>query len=85
LIEKIKKIKEIINYIKKQNMIIEGIKKTKVIKQLITKKSERDKIDKNCKFDYIHNWTDLIQSDQKMNKIENQMLYFNDYFIRNPI
>ena len=69
-------------------MIIEDIKKTKVIKQLITKISERDKIDKNFKFDYIdyiHNWTNLIQSDQKMNKIENQMLYFNDYFIRNPI
>ena len=28
-------------------------------------------------------WTDLIQSDQKMNKVENPMIYFNDYFIRN--
>ena len=27
----------------------------------------------------------LIQSDQKINKIENLMIYFNDYFIRNPI
>ena len=30
-------------------------------------------------------WTDLIQSDQKINKVENLMIYFNDYFIKNPI
>ena len=30
-------------------------------------------------------WTDLIQSDQKINKVGNLMIYFNDYFIRNPI
>ena len=30
-------------------------------------------------------WTDMIQSDQKINKVENLMIYFNDYFIRNPI
>ena len=29
--------------------------------------------------------TDLIQSDQKIDKVENLMIYFNDYFIRNPI
>jgi hypothetical protein len=29
--------------------------------------------------------TNLIQSDQKMNKVENLMIYFNDYFITNPI
>ena len=28
-------------------------------------------------------WTDLIQSNKKINKIENLMIYFNDYFIRN--
>ena len=30
-------------------------------------------------------WTDLIQSHQKINKVKNLMIYFNDYFIRNPI
>ena len=30
-------------------------------------------------------WTDLIQSDQKIYKVENLMIYFNDYFIRNQI
>ena len=30
-------------------------------------------------------WTDLIHFDQKVNKFENLMIYFNDYFIRNPI
>ena len=38
-------------------MIIEDIKKDKsyqmLLKRLKTKKTERDKIDKNCKFDYI--------------------------------
>ena len=29
--------------------------------------------------------TDRIQSDQKINRIENLMIYFNDYFIRNQI
>ena len=29
--------------------------------------------------------TDLIKSDQKINKVENRMIYFNDYFIRNQI
>ena len=51
-----------------------------LLKCLMAKKTERDKIDKNCKF-----WTDLIQSDQKINKIENLMIYFNDHFIRNTI
>ena len=32
---------------------------------------------------YWQFWTDLIQSDQKINRIE--MIYFNDYFIRNQI
>jgi hypothetical protein len=27
-------------------------------------------------------WTDLIQSDQKINKVENLMIYFNDYFFQ---
>ena len=30
-------------------------------------------------------WTDLIQSDQKINKVQNLMIYFWNYFIRNPI
>ena len=30
-------------------------------------------------------WKDLIQSDQKIDKIENLMIYFNDYFIGNQI
>ena len=30
-------------------------------------------------------WTDLIQFNQKINKFENLMIYFNDYFIRNQI
>ena len=67
MIEKNKHIKEIINYIKKQNMMIEDIKKAKVIKL------------------YSQFWTDLVKSDQKINKCENLMIYFNDYFIRNPI
>ena len=46
-------------------------------------KIERDGIDKNCKFDYTQYqfWRDLIQSDQKIDKIENLMIYLNDYFI----
>ena len=34
---------------------------------------------------YWQFWTDLIQSDQKVHKTENLMIYFNDYFIRNQI
>ena len=34
---------------------------------------------------YSQFWTDLVKSDQKINKCENLMIYFNDYFIRNPI
>ena len=30
-------------------------------------------------------WKDLIQSDQKINKVENLMIYVNDYLIRNSI
>ena len=30
-------------------------------------------------------WTNLIQSDHRINKVENLMIYLNDYFIRNQI
>mgnify|MGYP006975819396 CR=1 FL=1 len=30
-------------------------------------------------------WKDLIRSDQKIDKVKNLMIYFNDYFIRNLI
>ena len=30
-------------------------------------------------------WTDLIQSDQKIDKVENLMINLNDYYIRNLI
>ena len=30
-------------------------------------------------------WKDLIRSDQKIDKVKNIMIYFNDYFIRNLI
>ena len=30
-------------------------------------------------------WTDLIKSDQTINKVENLTIYFNDYFIINYI
>ena len=36
-------------------MIIEDIKMTKVIK-CYRNETERDRNDKNCKFDYIHNF-----------------------------
>jgi hypothetical protein len=58
------------------------------LKRLKAKKTERGKIDKNWKFDYfdyIDNFGQLIQSDQKINKVENLMTYFNDYLIRNSI
>jgi hypothetical protein len=30
-------------------------------------------------------WTDLIQSHQNINKVKNLLIYFKDYYIRNPI
>ena len=42
-----------------------------------------EKVENLIHFDLF--WMDLIQSNQKINKVEKLMIYFNDYFIRNPI
>ena len=74
MIEKIKKIKEIINYKKHDNWRYKKDKSYQMLSMwLKTKKTERDQNDKIANLIML-TILDRFQSDEKMNKVENPMI-----------